>query len=116
VVLLRSKDYSSFSHIQCANFLQIAELLESLALAFLFFLGIEYRTFLRRSSVALFLGICCKMAFKDGEMTVVESPVVGHLLEKAGLTPQDQIDMAEVGKKQQFNVSTSSKASLISQP
>lgn len=53
------------------------------------------------------------MAFKDGEMTVVESPVAGHLLEKDGLTPQDQIDMAEVGKKQQFNVSSSGKVSLI---
>jgi hypothetical protein len=55
------------------------------------------------------------MAFKDGEVTVVESPVAGHFLEKAGLTPQDQIDMAEVGKKQQFNVSSSAKLSLIFQ-
>ena len=53
--------------------------------------------------------ICSKMAFKDGEVAVVESPVAGHLLEKAGFTPQDQIDMAEVGKKQQFNVSPSTK-------
>jgi len=55
------------------------------------------------------------MAFKDGDMTVVETPVPGPLLEKAGLTPQDQIDMAEVGKKQQFNVSTSAKAPLVFQ-
>jgi hypothetical protein len=55
------------------------------------------------------------MAFKDREVTDVESPVAGHLLEKAGLTPQDQIDMAEVGKKQQFNVSPSVKFSLIFQ-
>lgn len=47
------------------------------------------------------------MAFKDGEMTVVENPVAGNLYEKGGLTPQDQIDMAEIGKKQQFNVSSS---------
>jgi hypothetical protein len=46
------------------------------------------------------------MAFKDGEMTIVESHLAGNLAEKEGLTPQDQIDMAEVGKKQQFNVSS----------
>jgi hypothetical protein len=59
--------------------------------------------------------ICSKMTSQDGEVTFVESPVAGYLLEKSGLTPQDQIDMAEVGKKQQFNVSTSAKLSLIFQ-
>jgi hypothetical protein len=53
------------------------------------------------------------MAFKDGEMTVVESHLAGNLDEKEGLTPQDQIDMAEVGKKQQFNVSSSVKSFSI---
>jgi hypothetical protein len=55
------------------------------------------------------------MAFKDGEVRVVESPVAVNLPEDAGMTPQDRIDMAEVGKKQQFNVSSSAKASLVSQ-
>ena len=44
------------------------------------------------------------MAFKDGKITVVEDPFSGSRSGKTGLTPQDQIDMAEVGKKQQFNV------------
>jgi hypothetical protein len=44
------------------------------------------------------------MAFKDGEITVVEVPFLGNVPGKIGLTPQDQIDMAGVGKKQQFNV------------
>jgi hypothetical protein len=44
------------------------------------------------------------MAFKDGEITVAEYPFLGHEPGKIGLTPQDQIDMAGVGKKQQFNV------------
>jgi hypothetical protein len=44
------------------------------------------------------------MAFKDGEITVVEDPFLRNEPGKIGLTPQDQIDMAGVGKKQQFNV------------
>lgn len=44
------------------------------------------------------------MAFKDGEITMVKDPVSCNGSGKTGLTPQDQIDMAEVGKKQQFNV------------
>lgn len=51
-----------------------------------------------------FARLSCNMAFKDGELSVAESPVAGSI-EKNGLTAQDQIDMAEVGKKQQFNVS-----------
>ena len=39
---------------------------------------------------------------------MAESPVAGSI-EKNGLTAQDQIDMAEVGKKQQFNVSPSAQ-------
>lgn len=43
--------------------------------------------------------------FKDGELSVVDGPVASdNRSEKNGLTPQDQIDMAEMGKKQQFRV------------
>jgi len=45
------------------------------------------------------------MVFKDGELSIVEGPVAsGNTNEKNGLTPQDQIDMAEMGRKQQFRV------------
>jgi hypothetical protein len=45
------------------------------------------------------------MVFRDGELDVVEGPVAsGNTNEKNGLTAQDQIDMAEMGKKQQFRV------------
>lgn len=44
------------------------------------------------------------MAFKDGKIAVAEHPFSSNRSGKTGLTPQDQIDMAEVGKKQQFNV------------
>ncbi|PSS20430.1 hypothetical protein M430DRAFT_34710 [Amorphotheca resinae ATCC 22711] len=43
------------------------------------------------------------MAFKDGELSVEESPVSPHRLTiAAGSTSQDQADMAGVGKKQRF--------------
>jgi len=45
------------------------------------------------------------MVFRDGELSVVDGPVASDdRSEKNGLTPQDQIDMAEMGKKQQFRV------------
>lgn len=45
------------------------------------------------------------MAFKDGELSVEESPVSPHRLTiAAGSTSQDQADMAGVGKKQRFTV------------
>jgi hypothetical protein len=45
------------------------------------------------------------MTFNDGELNVVEVPVASdNMMEKDALTPQDRIDMAEVGKKQQFKV------------
>jgi hypothetical protein len=45
------------------------------------------------------------MAFKDGEMIVVESPeLVGKSSAKGSLSAQDRVDMAEVGKKQLLNV------------
>ena len=47
------------------------------------------------------------MSFKDGEMIVEETPVMAKSSDNGGLSSQDRLDMAEVGKKQQFNVSSS---------
>lgn len=43
------------------------------------------------------------MAFKNGEMIVAEAPEGSEVYNKEGLTAQDRIDMAAVGKKQRFN-------------
>jgi hypothetical protein len=46
------------------------------------------------------------MAFKNGDLSVVDSPVADDGFKKSGQSPQDEADMAGVGKKQQLNVST----------
>jgi hypothetical protein len=48
------------------------------------------------------------MAFKDGELSVAERPIgiADNGFKNPSLTAQDQADMAGVGKKQQFVVST----------
>jgi hypothetical protein len=45
------------------------------------------------------------MSFNGRELNVVEISATGdNVTIKDGVTPQDRIDMAEMGKKQQFNV------------
>lgn len=61
-------------------------------------IALDCETILRFFSV-------CRMTFNDGELNVVEVQAASdNMMEKDGLTQQDRIDMAEVGKKQQFNV------------
>ena len=45
------------------------------------------------------------MDFKDGEFERDTTTVVVDEFDKSGFSRRDEADMAEVGKKQQFNVS-----------